>query len=402
MSARPRIRLTREGRYYLFVLAFIVGGAVLREANLLVVLASLMVGPMLFSWRAVVMTMRRVAVRRQVVPRASVGDSVIVTVMMKNSRRSLASWGITVTDHVRELNRVAGPGAGGVLEKDNQVDVYFPVVPAGTECTVDYRLSLNRRGRYRLGPLTLSTGFPFDFLRSTLEVDCPAELLVCPAVGQFTHQWDHQIESLQHGQQRTQRRRGLAEGDYYGLREWRPGDSRRWIHWRTSAKMGAVSVLQFEELRQRDLALVIDLWQPGQPSPQDLAYVEFAVSFAATASVELGRRGSNELAMAVAGRAVECWAATASRMLAQEILDYLATSQGGSQIDLPAAFRALAPKLRRGAKLLVISTRSAEQARNALPADAELRHGFEFVAQWLNVREERVRSCIQFSKARVE
>jgi len=401
MSARPRMTLTREGRYYLFVLAFIVGGAVLREVNLLVVLAALMVGPILFSWRAVVMTMRRLSVRRRMVSRISMGDSLVVAIELKNHRRSLASWAFTVTDHVHEITRVGDETQGSAAESETKVDIFFPMVPAGAECVVEYRLTLSRRGRYQFGPLKLSTGFPFDFMRGTVEADCPpAEVLVCPAVGRLTTQWQRQIESLQHGQQRAQRRRGLAEGDYYGLREWRPGDSRRWIHWRTSAKLGAVSVLQFEELRHRDLALIIDLWQPDAPTDEDRAYVEFAVSFAATTAVESGKRGGSELAMAVAGREVGCWVATASRILAQEILDHLATVRAAAQVDLAAALRALTPKLRRGAKLIVISTRSSQGARTTAATDANFRESLDAVAEWYDVRDEHVREFLQFEATR--
>ena len=53
MSHRRITRLCPEGWYFLFVVTFIIGGAVLGQVNLLVVLAGLMVGPLLFNWRLV-------------------------------------------------------------------------------------------------------------------------------------------------------------------------------------------------------------------------------------------------------------------------------------------------------------------------------------------------------------
>lgn len=414
MNLRPRIQVTREGRYYLFVLAFIVGGAVLREVNLLVVLAALMAGPMLFSWRAVVMTLRRVTFRRRTPTRATAGDSFVVTVTVKNARRSLGSWALTATDEIRDLTRDLGdPSRGEPAAAATPAQVFFARVSAGEEQVGSYRLTLTRRGRYQFGPLRLSTGFPFDFVRGTLESEASAELLVGPRVGRLSKSWQRRLESLQLGQQRSQRRRGLAEGDYYGLREWRPGDSRRWIHWRTSAKLGSASVLQFEELRHRDLALLIDLWRPPEPTLEDLGYVEFAASFAATAVVELCRRGSSELAVAVAGKVSGCWAAAASRVLAQEILDHLAearpyaTPAAGTSSDaspvpsgegLSAAMRALRPKLRRGARLVVVSTRARESMRGG--DEAEFRESPDLAAEWLDVRAPEVRDLLQFDDAR--
>lgn len=401
MVARPRIRLTREGRYYLFVLAFIVGGAVLREVNLLVVLAALMVGPLLFSWRAVVMMMRRMVARRQVASRVGLGETLVATVTLRNHRKSLAGWAYVATDHVRELTRVGPALDGAGAETTSKVDVYFPMLPAGEQRTVEYRLNFRRRGRYALGPLTLSTGFPFDFLRCEQQFTEPAEVLVCPAVGRFTPDWYRRIESLRQGQQRALRRRGVASGDYYGLREWRPGDSTRWIHWRTSAKLGSVSVLQFEELRHRDLALLIDLWQPEQPSAADLAFVELALCFAATAAAEWGRRGDSELGLAVAGKEIGSWVKPASRPMADEILAYLATAEAASHIDWSRALRELAPIVQRGTRLLVISTRAAP-ARGELSEDDETEKALVAMADWCNVRETKVQEYLRFDKSRQE
>ena len=46
MPLRRRAWLSREGWYYCGVLAFIVGGAVLRSINLLVILAGMMIAPL--------------------------------------------------------------------------------------------------------------------------------------------------------------------------------------------------------------------------------------------------------------------------------------------------------------------------------------------------------------------
>ena len=58
MPVRRRAWLSREGWYYLGVLAFIVGGAVLKNVNLLVVLAGMMIAPLLINWRMVMESLR--------------------------------------------------------------------------------------------------------------------------------------------------------------------------------------------------------------------------------------------------------------------------------------------------------------------------------------------------------
>src|SRR6185295_12154455 len=99
--------------------------------------------------------------------------------------------------------------------------------------------------------------------------------------GRLTHEWTKVMRENAAGSQPV-RRRGLLEADFYGLRDWRAGDSRHWIHWRTSARRGALVVRQFEQRRSEDLALLVDLWQPGDANEQQMNDVETAVAFVAT------------------------------------------------------------------------------------------------------------------------
>jgi uncharacterized protein (DUF58 family) len=48
--------------------------------------------------------------------------------------------------------------------------------------------------------------------------------------------------------------------DYLGIREYRPGDSMRHVHWPSTARTGTVMVREFEEETTRRLAIVLDTW----------------------------------------------------------------------------------------------------------------------------------------------
>ena len=49
------------------------------------------------------------------------------------------------------------------------------------------------------------------------------------------------------------------------------------------------------------MAILLDLWQPDKPSEADLSRIELGVSFAATAVVELCRRGNSRLLVGISG-----------------------------------------------------------------------------------------------------
>ena len=60
-------------------------------------------------------------------------------------------------------------------------------------------------------------------------------------------------------------------------------------------------VLQFEQSRNRDVALLLDLWQPDQPTAADRENVELAVSFAATVVADLCRKGDSNVYLSTLG-----------------------------------------------------------------------------------------------------
>lgn len=90
MLKRRVVTICREGFYYLFVLAFIVGGAALRNVNLLFLLAGLMIGPLLLNWRTVVLALRQLDVERRLPKQVFAGQPFVVEV---RCRTTAAGWG---------------------------------------------------------------------------------------------------------------------------------------------------------------------------------------------------------------------------------------------------------------------------------------------------------------------
>ena len=354
MAARRTI-VCREGIYYLLVVLFIVASALFREENLLVVLAGLMFGPVFFNWRIVTAGLRRLEVARKLPHRICAGDPLLVELIVRNTRTWLAAWTLEVQDTITRLG-------GSQTDRPVTADVLFPYIAASQSAGVNYRSRLTQRGRYRLGPVVVKTRFPFGLIQSTVTHDVLDELVVCPRLGRLTRRWARLVEAERMGSERSQRRQGFLEGDYYGLREWRAGDSPRWIHWRTSAKLNSLAVQQFEQQRNRNVVLVLDLWQPKEPEMQHHGNVEVAVSFAATAVADLCRRGGNRVLLAIAGnRHQTLTAASASMLYVKECLDQLAVVEADSRNRLPELLAQVAAEAQAGTRQIIISTREMPQ-----------------------------------------
>jgi uncharacterized protein (DUF58 family) len=347
---KTRITICREGLYYLVVLSFIVAGAIMREINLLVVIAGMMLAPVFINLRLAIATLSRLTIDRKLPGSIGAGDLLVVEVTVKNTRRWLASWAVVAEDRVERT--------GGREKHDRQrVEFFFPHVAAGETQTVSYRGRLMTRGRYRFGPLRMSSRFPLGLVRRTVIVDKTDTLLVCPRLGRLKDTWHAESRTEQSGTRTSRSRRGLIEGDFYGLRDYRAGDSRHWIHWRTSARRGSLAVREFERQQEQDLAILLDPWLPDEPTAGQLDNVELAVSFVATAVAEQCRRGGSRLWVGTAGRSASVFDGACSAALMDEVMEHMAELEAHSA---PPLSELLARGLQRfgpSGRLVVVSTR---------------------------------------------
>lgn len=355
MVGRRRVGICREGVYYLFVLAFIVGGATARDLNLLFILAGMMVGPLLFNWRFVAQALRQLSISRRLPEQIFAGRPFRVEICGHNQRPRLGSWMIAVDDCVQPES---AEGERDKLRARPNASVLLAHVAAGGTHAAAYQVTLPQRGRYRFGPLWVSTRFPMGLVKATAKLKLFERVIAWPRLGRLSPSWPDLLDSRRLGRHTAHARQGPVDGDYFGLREWRPGDSKRWIHWRTSAKLGKLAVRQFEQQQNQDLALVLDLWLPAKPRDEDQRRVEVAISFAATLADELTRRGGCQLTMALAARQRGYWSATASPQFARQTLERLALVDAATENHLAEALSEVVAGNPWGAQVAVISTRS--------------------------------------------
>lgn len=114
-------------------------------------------------------------------------------------------------------------------------------------------LGSHPRGRWRLAPVEITALDPFRVMRTVRTVDPRASLVVGPALLPVPS------ASLRSNREsgRQSQTRNADEIDAM-VREWRPGDPQRRVHWRQSAKRGQLMVRQEANPATDDLIVLVD------------------------------------------------------------------------------------------------------------------------------------------------
>lgn len=362
--------VTREGWYYLFVVLFIIGGSVLREVNLLVVLAGMLLGPLLFNWRMVVRSMKWLHISRQLPSRCEVGQPIRVRITIEN-QSSATCWMATAIDGVQKAKQ----------PRRQQVEVWFPQIPGHSTTLAAYRIVFSQRGKYRLGPLRVVSRFPFGLLRCTVNHTQRSQIIVWPRIGQLTRSWRRLLQGDRIGAQHSQGRRG-NDGEFYALRPFASGDSLRMIHWRSTAKVGEPMVRQTERLELPEVSLVIDPYLPRegldrQELRQAHARLELLLRMAATVILDVCDEAGGSVTVTLSLAEPRTFRSPPNRRFAEQLLDELALLKGHTEPPERAimAARAATPS----ARPIVLSSRPAT-------ASASLDHQFADL-RWLAIEE---------------
>ncbi len=142
-----------------------------------------------------------------------------------------------------------------------------------------------RRGPTDFDRVLVESRFPFGFIIKTLEYSAPRRGLATPPVLELSPDL---IASLGEGQteHRIKRARRNATGAYFGLRPYAPGDPRRLIAWRPSARRSDLLVVEHAEPQGRSV------WIHLTPPPGAFDFMaERAVALAASLTVAGSRSG---------------------------------------------------------------------------------------------------------------
>jgi uncharacterized protein (DUF58 family) len=118
-----------------------------------------------------------------------------------------------------------------------------------------------RRGLLRLRVFEASTTFPFGILRKRLLFTQPGEVLIQPEVRELRDDLLARVTAGGIGGHRLSRDPGGSD-DFFGVREYRAGDSIRSIAWKRLAGTGELATIERSRSVPPRLRILVDLRTP--------------------------------------------------------------------------------------------------------------------------------------------
>ncbi|WP_378146050.1 DUF58 domain-containing protein [Cnuibacter sp. UC19_7] len=245
----------------------------------------------------------------------------------------------------------------------------LPGVPAGGDAAASVVVQTLRRGVLRLGPVRVVRRDPLGLARREVSRSDARDLYVHPQTVDLAVASTGLLRDLE----------GLASHDltdsdmaFHTLREYVPGDDRRHIHWRSTAKTGSFMVRQFEQTRRSHLVVALST-RPGDYASEE--EFELAVSIAASIGVRAVRDATTVSVLASTGsaRTVSLTVRTP-----RDLLDDLSVVHPVSGAPGPARITRGIAESGSGASVVLlvcgstVTTRDLRSAAAALPPEVEV------------------------------
>jgi len=165
------------------------------------------------------------------------------------------------------------------------VSVLLPDLRPGSGAEVRMEIVPLRRGRIHFTSAAISRTDPFGLLNAFATIPLPQSMLVLPKRYALPDITLPGTRAYQHGGVSLSTSVADSE-EFQSLREYRPGDPPRLIHWKSMARAGKPVVKEYQDEFFVRHALVLDTFLNGEQSELFEEAVSVAASFACTVQTQ--------------------------------------------------------------------------------------------------------------------
>lgn len=247
ISQRRALRLTTEGIRFLLLTLAVAIAALNTGNNLFYLLLAMMLSLIVLSGLLSEQCVRRLEFHRHLPDYLVVNEPASVTLWIGNRKSCVPSISLRVLDVV----------AGQDLDRG----IHLSHLAPRSSTQITYTLLVRRRGRYQFEGVRVVTPFPFGLIHKKALYSFEASIIVCPEIIPLPEQWLRELRAW--GQNQALPRRGPGSS-LHNLREFRPGDDSRAIHWITTARTAKLMLKETEAEDQQRVTVAVSTVAPRE------------------------------------------------------------------------------------------------------------------------------------------
>lgn len=256
-----RLRPHTHGLVYVALILLVGLAAINNQNNLLFWVFGVMVSGLALSLLVAWLSIRSLSMRRIDPQHGAVGEPLMIRYALRNQGRLCSAFSVHVEElppatesrrsadviRGRDWRRMMQPARAWVMQVGPRETVHGEAIFWPTA-----------RGEVRLDRLRITTTFPFGLVRWTRVISQPQHTLIYPMLYELRHGILNTLTPPGLLGSRVSQHAGAGE-DFFGLREFRPGDSLRHIAWKRTASADQLVSIERTSPSPARLRVILDL-----------------------------------------------------------------------------------------------------------------------------------------------
>ena len=296
----------------------------------------------LVSYASSRLSARALRVRRTCADRVFENDPLRVQLEVTNSGR-LPRFLVNVEEALPQF-----------MEADEERDFMIPTLWPGESVVLTYTARARKRGVYTWSSVEASASDPFGVFQRFVPIEARGEAVVYPKPLDLNGSLAQSGIELR-GMSAGERARGSESGlEFYGIRDYAPGDDLRRIHWPTTARHGRLTVVEFDRGASGNVAVVLDTMAGTEFGGGVESSLDVGVR-AAASLIHGALAGDGVGFLAVAPADGPLWVAVEQIHREYEILEVLARVSADGTLPASALLQWAAGHLDPGANVVLIT-----------------------------------------------
>ncbi|MBL0126742.1 MAG: DUF58 domain-containing protein [Flavobacteriales bacterium] len=289
---------------------------------------------------------------------------------MKGTRRTLERWSNGDNNPVT-VQLESGYGTPVTVRVLDELPVQFQKrdlvfeawIPSWGRKDFDYEVRPVARGVYRFGAINALVSTPIGLVERRFRLDADKEVAVYPSYLQLRK---YELLAISNrltlaGVKRI--RRVAHQSEFERIKEYVPGDDRRTVNWKATARRGRMMVNQFQDERAQQVFALIDTGRVMKMPFEGLSLLDYSINAALVISSIAMRKEDRAGLITFSDKVHDVVGASRQRGHMQKILHALyAQGTDHRETDLERLFVTVRHEVHQRSLLLVFSNYESVQA----------------------------------------